>query len=68
MDRKLRQRCTDGTGVRIAPGPLQAQSTAHQALRRPLGWNRVREGVLIFSTAKRVLSPPCIDRSVNYNQ
>jgi len=26
------------------------------------------EGVLIFSTAKRVLSPPCIDCGEDYNQ
>ncbi len=56
------------TGVNIAPGPHPAQRTAHHAFRRPLGRNRVREGVLIFSTAKRVLSPPSIDCGADYNQ
>jgi len=57
-----------GTGVGIGHSPPPAQSKAHQAFRRPPGRNRVREGVLIFSTAKRVLSPPCIDYGVDYNQ
>ncbi len=54
--------------VRIALSPPPAQATAHQAFRRPPGRNRVREGVLIFSTAKRVLPPPSIDCGVGYNQ
>jgi len=59
----------DGTGVTsIVPGPPQAQTQAHQTFRRPSGRSTVREGVLLFNTAKRVPSPPCIDRSADYNQ
>ena len=62
------RRPMDGSGVDIHPSIPSAQSTAHQTLTRLLGRITAWEGVLIFSTAKRVLSPPCIDRSVNYNQ
>ena len=44
------------------------EPTMETLARRLLGRSTAREGVLIFSTAKRVLSLPCIDRSVNYNQ
>ncbi len=53
-------------GISLSPSP--AQSAAHQALRRLLGRSTARLGVLIFSTAKRVLSPPSIDCGVDYNQ
>ncbi len=36
------------TGVTIAPGPPQAQSTAHQRPRRLLGRSTAREGVFVF--------------------
>jgi len=36
------------TGVTIPPGPPQAQSTAHHAIRRLLGRSTAPEGVLLF--------------------
>jgi len=48
----LRRRFRDGTGVTIAPGPLQAKSLVYLKSRRLLGRSTVREGVLFLRKSR----------------